>query len=256
MVLLGFYLLRLLSRLKTGLICLAVSSTGFYRGWIFFLLLALDRWILCTALYGGGNRLLLLPHRPLHRAVSLLCPPYICRSPLCLISPGRAEAAGHSISTRCMLSERAAPFFLQRHRKQPKLPTCHEEMSHGQPLDFSHRRFSGPAPRPRAQTVCLHVRPEPHLKAAASLCGRSSLNTVHFLFLLDLFIYLQRVSECKSYIQKVFIFLCCSFLGSNKKFKACSCRFLWKISEMFPHFDRRPPVDWTHVCLWRVPPLC
>lgn len=34
-------------------------------------------------------------------------------------------------------------FFLQRQRKRPQLPTCQEEMSHRQPLDFSQRLFCG-----------------------------------------------------------------------------------------------------------------
>lgn len=96
------------------------------------------------------------PYRSLHRPVSLLCLPYICRLPLGLISSDRAEAVGHSISTLCMLSVPAlpfSPFFLQRQRKKPQLPTCQEEMSHRQPLDFSQRLFCGCAPRPLAQSA-------------------------------------------------------------------------------------------------------
>lgn len=58
----------------------------------------------------------------------------------------------------------SSPFFLQRQRKRPQLPTCQEEMSHRQPLDFYQRLFCGSAPRPVAQTFIAAT--ETHLKAA------------------------------------------------------------------------------------------
>lgn len=70
--------------------------------------LALDRWILCTALYGGNW---FVPCRSLRRPVSSSACLDIGRLPLGLISSGGAEAAGHSISTLCMLSVPASPFF-------------------------------------------------------------------------------------------------------------------------------------------------
>lgn len=51
------------------------------------------------------------PYRSLHRPCPSSAVPYICRLPLGLISSGRAEAVGHSISTLCMLSVPALPFF-------------------------------------------------------------------------------------------------------------------------------------------------
>lgn len=51
----------------------------------------------------------------------------------------------------------SSPFFLQRQRKQPQLPTCQEEMSHRQPLDFSQRLLCGSAPRPLAHS-CPETR--------------------------------------------------------------------------------------------------
>lgn len=64
-----------------------------------------------TALYRGNW--LFLPLMFPSQVVPLLCLSYICRSPFGLISSSNAEAAGHSISTLCMLSVPALtlPFF-------------------------------------------------------------------------------------------------------------------------------------------------
>lgn len=58
----------------------------------------------------------------------------------------------------------SSPFFLLRQRKQPQLPTCQEEMSHRQPLDFYQRLFCGSAPGLVAQTFT--AASQIHLKAA------------------------------------------------------------------------------------------
>lgn len=106
--------LHLLSRLKTGLIHFEAGSTGFYHGWIFSLLwLWADGFfaLLCMEGIDRAEKPDFLSSVLSSQVMSLLCLPYICRLPLGLISSGRAEAVGHSISALCMLSVPALPFF-------------------------------------------------------------------------------------------------------------------------------------------------
>lgn len=175
--------LHLLSRLKTGLIHFEAGSTGFLS-WLDILTpLALGRWILCTALYGGNwqsweTRLsflsaLFTSHVPSLPALHLQVASWSDK-----LRQGRGCGSLNQRSLHAFSA--SSPFFLQRQRKQPRLPTCQEEMSHRQPLDFSQRLFCGPAPRPLTHMLCLHSCPKTHLKATLLVVISFYKNCPHF----------------------------------------------------------------------------
>lgn len=138
-------LLCLLSRLKTSLVHGEVGSAGFYHGWIFKLLwLWTDGFFTLLCMEGIDSFLLALG----------------------LISSGGAEAVGHSISTLCMLSVPASPFF------SPKA----EETTSAAHLPGGNESRSTPGllleavlwlcSKATGRTVCPHNGPESRLRAA------------------------------------------------------------------------------------------
>lgn len=72
-----------------------------FYDWMFLLLVG---WIPYTAMVS-------FPYLSFHRLVSFLVLAWHCLLLLGLISSSRAKAAGHSLSTLCMLSVPALPFF-------------------------------------------------------------------------------------------------------------------------------------------------
>lgn len=155
-------------RLKTRLVRWEVGSTGFYRGWIFSLLwLWSDGFFALLCMEGIdsffpsplSSQARVPPLPALHLRVASW-------SDKLRQSRGCGSLNQHSLHAFTASS----PFFLQRQRKQPQLPTCQEEMTHRQPLDFSQRRFCGCAPRPLAQSVCLQSCPEPDPQQRNFVC--------------------------------------------------------------------------------------
>lgn len=108
LVLLSYYLCTCCQGLRLALSIGRLALQGFIMdGYSHFF--GFGQMDFYTALYVGNWLFLSLLLSS--QAMSLLCLPHICRLPLGLISSGRAEAVGHSISTLCMLSVPAFPFF-------------------------------------------------------------------------------------------------------------------------------------------------
>lgn len=122
-----------------------------WRGWLyrfsfsrlgFLTLLPLEGWILHSAMYDGIVSLfpLLTP--------TLWFAPW---SDKLRHGKGCGSLNQHSLHALSV----GSPFFSKGRKKQPQLPTCQQQMSHGQPLDFSQRLYCGWARRPLAENCPL-----------------------------------------------------------------------------------------------------
>lgn len=120
-----------------------------FGGWLYRVLtwldiltpLALVKWILCTALYGRNWFFLSLP-----RSSQAHVPPLpASHLQVASWSDKLKQSRGcWSLNQNSLHAFSAsAPFFLQKQRKQPELPTCQEEMIHRQPKGFSMAMLQG-----------------------------------------------------------------------------------------------------------------
>lgn len=120
-----------------------------FGGWLYRVLtwldiltpLALVKLILCTALYGRNGFFLSLPlssqaHVPPLPASHLQVTSWSDKLKQSRGCWSLNQNSLHAFSA-------SAPFFLQRQRKQPQLPTCQEEMIHRQPKGFSMAMLQG-----------------------------------------------------------------------------------------------------------------
>lgn len=168
--------LLLLSRLKSCLIYRAGGSTGFYRGWIFS---QLQLWtdgffaLLCMEEIDS-----LFPRRSVAGRVPPL-PALHLQVASWSDKLGQSRDCGSLNQHSLHAFSASSPFFLQRQRKRPRPPTCQEEMSHRQPLDFYLRLFCGFAPRPAAQAFMAAA--ETHPKAALCVIPFSKSCPLYFL---------------------------------------------------------------------------